>query len=52
MTSIERYELALSKFNKLKRVADNLIYNKVYVGNEKKKDYAFNLRELNKHLLK
>ncbi len=51
MTSTERYELALSKFNKLKRVADNLIYNKVY-GNEKKKDYVYNLRELNKHLLK
>lgn len=51
MTSTERYELALSKFNKLKRVADNLIYNKVYISNNKKKD-VFNLRELNKHLFK
>lgn len=51
MTQNERYQLALSKFEELKKVADNLIYNKVYTYN-KVKEPKFNLRELNKHLFK
>ena len=52
MTSNERYEIALSKFNELRKKANSLIYNKVYIENSKKKEYSFNLRELNKHLFK
>ena len=52
MTTEERYEIALSKFYELKRVANNIIYNKVYTYNIKKNESTFNLRELNKHLFK